>query len=198
MNAMQSILTFWFGRHSPSREALHSLWFGHDSNVDKTIMTEFQSWVSLAGQGKCRHWEVTSKGTLAEIILLDQFTRHIYRGHSAAYRNDPLALAICRHGLAQEQDLSLSALDRVFFYFPLEHSETLEDQEESLFRFAGLVAEAKEDEQSFFHAFYRYAKIHHDIIVEFGRFPHRNEALGRLSTNEEIQWLQKENRRFGQ
>ncbi|HIF9253484.1 TPA: DUF924 family protein [Photobacterium damselae] len=196
----QQVLDFWFG---PLTDELtttnrNALWFTGGEEVDRLITTQFHPLVQQAGAGQLSHWAQTPKGTLALIILLDQFSRNIYRGLSAAFRYDSLALAICRRGMSQNQDEELTPIERVFFYLPLEHSEALEDQEESVFRFDRLRNMVSAKNKPVFDGFYRYAVNHHEVIKLFGRYPHRNATMERLSTPEELAWLNQGGQRFGQ
>nr|WP_086940405.1 DUF924 family protein [Thaumasiovibrio occultus] len=196
----QEILDFWFGELDEEVTTLNrnKLWFQGSEKIDAEIRERFQPLMARASLGKLAHWCSEPKGTLALLILLDQFSRNIYRGLSAAFRHDIYALAICRKGLAANQDQALTPIERVFFYLPLEHSENLEDQEESLFRFDQLRTGVSWGNRQMFEGFYQYARQHHVIIERFGRFPHRNAALGRLSTSEELQWLKGGANRFNQ
>lgn len=196
----QFILDYWFGEldGEVTRENKHALWFLGGADVDNAIIMQFQRWVSLAGNGDLNHWSDTAHGRLALIILLDQFPRNIYRGLNAAFRYDLLALAICKRGLALNQDAELAAIEQAFFYLPLEHSEELEDQEESVFRFDLLRKQVHANNIALFDGFYDFANSHFQVISEFGRFPHRNSVKGRLSTEKELVWLHDGGLRFGQ
>ena len=196
----QFILDYWFGELNGevTRNNKHALWFLGGAEVDADIISQFQSWVSMAGNGELNHWSDTAPGRLALIILLDQFPRNIYRGLNAAFRYDLLALAICKRGLALNQDVELTSIERVFFYLPLEHSEDLEDQEESVFRFDLLRKNVQLENIAIFNSFYDFANSHLQVIKQFGRFPHRNAVKGRLSTKKELTWLHDGGLRFGQ
>lgn len=196
----QDVLDFWFGEIGEEVTVTdrNKLWFRGEEETDQIIAERFQLQVSQAGLGELSGWTEEPRGTLALIILLDQFTRNIYRGLSAAFRYDSLALALCKRGLAKNQDLALTPIERVFFYLPLEHSEAIEDQEEAVFRFDRLMQTVNSAHADTFEGFYQYAVSHHDVIKRFGRFPHRNAAFGRLSTQEELEWLHKGGHRFGQ
>ncbi|PSU32481.1 DUF924 family protein [Photobacterium lutimaris] len=196
----QDVLDFWFGEIGEEVTVTdrNTLWFRGGKETDQIIAERFLHQVSQAGLGELSAWTEEPRGTLALIILLDQFTRNIYRGLSAAFRYDSLALALCRRGLAKNQDLDLTPIERVFFYLPLEHSEAIEDQEEAVFRFDRLMQTVNPAHADTFEGFYQYAVSHHDVIKRFGRFPHRNAAFGRLSTQEELEWLHKGGQRFGQ
>ncbi len=196
----QFILDYWFGEldGEVTRDNKHALWFLGGADVDAEIVSQFQRWVSMAGNGELNHWSDTARGRLALIILLDQFPRNIYRGLNAAFRYDLLALAICKRGLALNQDVELTAIEQVFFYLPLEHSEDLEDQEESVFRFDVLRKHVHPENRAVFDSFYDFANSHLQVISEFGRFPHRNAVQCRLSTEKELTWLHDGGLRFGQ
>ncbi|MEH6529724.1 MAG: DUF924 family protein [Photobacterium frigidiphilum] len=200
VNEYQQVLDFWFGEldgEVPKNDK-NALWFKGDKETDTLITEQYRDLMSRAGRGELGKWAETPKGALALIILLDQFTRNIYRGLSAAFRYDSLALAICKRGLAKNQDEELTPIERVFFYLPLEHSETQEDQEECVFRFDRLRQTVLPENAVIFDGFYQYAISHHDVIKLFGRFPHRNAVHGRLSTPEEMHWLNGGGQRFGQ
>ncbi len=194
------ILDYWFGdAKAPAVDNdLLYLWFGADEDNDKYIQNRFQNYVSLAGEGKFSAWLDKPRGLLAHIILLDQFPRNIYRHLGAAFRYDEFALALCKKGLANGQDQRMPLIQRAFFYMPLQHSEQLEDQDESLFRFNQLCEAASDEELDVFDNFFDNAQKHHEIISRFHRFPHRNIALRRISTKEELQWLRESGMRFGQ
>jgi uncharacterized protein (DUF924 family) len=135
---------------------------------------------------------------MALVITLDQFPRHIHRGSGAAFDLDGKAQAVCNAGIERGHDRALSALERTFFYLPLEHAEDLESQERcvALMEAAGVGCDpalARILEESA-----HYARLHRDIIARFGRFPHRNEVLGRTPTDEETAWLAEGGARFGQ
>lgn len=196
----QFILDYWFGKLNGevTQENKHALWFLGGKEQDQAIATQFQTWVSRAGKGELNYWSESAKGRLALIILLDQFPRNIYRGLNAAFRYDPLVLALCKHGLALNQDLELAPIERAFFYLPLEHSEDIEDQQESVFRFDQLRKQVQLEHRPMFNSFYDYANSHFQIIGLFGRFPYRNAVQGRLSTEQELAWLRNTGTRFGQ
>ncbi|OAN18484.1 hypothetical protein A3K86_06245 [Photobacterium jeanii] len=196
----QAVLDYWFGEleGDVTRNNQNALWFQGGAEVDQYITDTFLPLVSRAGRGELAHWAKEPKGALALIILLDQFSRNIYRGLSAAFRNDALALAICKRGLASNQDQFLTPIERVFFYLPLEHSEMLDDQEECVFRFEQLRQQVADPHRAMFDGFYDYALKHFEVVKQFGRFPHRNAAHGRLSTTEELSWLNEGGQRFGQ
>jgi uncharacterized protein (DUF924 family) len=191
MELQQRILRFWFGERPaelPSAQRLR-FWFGGDAATDRAIAAQFAQAVARAAAGDYRHWATTSRGTLALLILLDQFPRNIFRGTPGAYASDGLALALAEAGLAAGQDRSLSPAERAFFYLPLEHSENLAVQQRSVQLFQALRDEAPVEFQPVCTSFLDYAMRHRAIIERFGRFPHRNATLGRTSTAEESAFL---------
>ncbi|MBF8302770.1 MAG: hypothetical protein HW396_1051, partial [Candidatus Dadabacteria bacterium] len=147
--------------------------------------------LELAVGGKLKSWENTPRGTLALIILLDQFSRNIYRGTAKAFSQDSLALYVCLRGIEKGFDKRLHPVERLFLYMPLEHSEDLEMQKKSVEYFSMLekLFPAPPSLASMVSEFKKYAGMHYVIIERFGRFPHRNEILGRKSTPEEIEFL---------
>ncbi len=142
-----------------------------------------------AGNGDYHSWQKTAEGTLALVILLDQFSRNIFRGTQVAYQNDAFARAVALKGIEKLYDRELKPIERVFFYMPFEHSEALQDQEKSVYLVQNLVEELPESLQKEFESYILYAIKHKEVIEKFGRFPHRNEILNRRSTEEEIAHL---------
>ncbi len=185
-------MDFWFDAVPPAGplppERLR-LWFGGDEAADRLIRERFDEDVARARRGEYDEWSRTATGALALILLLDQFTRNIFRDSAAAYASDDKALHLCRAGLAHRQEQSLSILQRAFFYLPLEHAEEMPAQEHSVTLFTDLLAEAPEGLKEPCRGFLDYAKRHREIIGRFGRFPHRNRTLGRSSTPAEEEFL---------
>ena len=154
-------------------------WFSKDDALDAAIRARFLAPYEAAVAGKLASWEATAEGALALIIVLDQFSRNMFRGSARTYAADPLARAVADRALARDFDRGVAADLRTFFYLPFMHSEALADQERcvALYRALG-------DAESL-----RYAENHADIIRRFGRFPHRNAALGRATTPDEQAFL---------
>ena len=165
----QDILEFWFGQ---DRKA----WFEKRTAFDEEIRSRFLVLYETALAGGLAAWRDAPRSCLALVILLDQFPRNMFRGTARAFAADPLALDAARAIVAQGWDKAMTPDERVFAYLPFEHSEALEDQERSLKLFEG-------------NANFEWARKHWEIIRRFGRFPHRNAALGRASTPEEIAFL---------
>ncbi|MDP3460768.1 MAG: DUF924 family protein, partial [Hyphomonas sp.] len=130
-----------------------------------------------------------AKGRLAAILVLDQFSRNIFRKSPRAFAQDRLALHLCKEGLLAREDLGLSEAERVFFYLPLEHAEDEGLQARSVDLFTSLHAEARPGFEDFTKSTLDYAHQHLEAIRQFGRFPHRNAVVGRVSTPEELDWL---------
>ena len=190
--AKNSILTYWFGEQADdavTAQAQASLWWKKSAQVDAEIRDRFESCVRQAGAGELDGWAQEPRGRLALILLCDQFTRQIYRDTPQAFSLDSRALDWAREGLALKADQALRPIERVFFYLPLEHSESIADQDEAVRLFEQLKANVPNDAQDTFHGFLDFAVRHRDIIARFGRFPHRNALLGRTSTPEEIEFL---------
>lgn len=180
----QSVLDFWF---APKGEAEHNrsraVWFKKDNTFDAAIRTRFGVLIERALDGAIAQWNATPDGAVAEIVVLDQFTRNAYRDTPRAFAGDARALAAARTLIATGADRALPGVRRQFAYLPFEHAEDLATQEESVRLFKQL---ARDDPQADIVA---YAERHHAIIARFGRFPHRNAILGRESTPEEQAFL---------
>ncbi|HET7883132.1 MAG TPA: DUF924 family protein [Acetobacteraceae bacterium] len=170
----EEVLEFWFaGDPATHREE----WFQRTDAFD-TACGRFTAALREARSGAFDHWTATPRGTLALIILLDQFSRNLHRNSPEAFAADPKARDIARAAIAGAADQSLGPVERMFVYLPFEHSENLADQDYSVQLFTPLGEDMV-----------RYAEEHRDVIRRFGRFPHRNAALGRVSTQEELDYL---------
>ncbi|WP_287872550.1 DUF924 family protein [Aeromonas sp.] len=194
MQPWQPLLDLWFGDEAD--DAIRAkqqapLWWGKSSETDALLASRFGELAQAAAKGSLAHWADAPSGRLALILLLDQLPRNIHRGTPAAFAQDPLARDLCLKGLSIGADQSLSPLARVFFYLPLEHAESREQQARSVALFETLAAEqAGTPAQATFAGFADFARRHQVIIERFGRFPHRNDILGRTSTPEEVAFLQ--------
>ncbi len=154
-------------------------WFKKDSAFDETLRTRFEAAHHAAARGEYAAWEPTAEGALALLLLLDQIPRNIYRGSAHAFATDPLAQALADRAVNSGHDRATAMPLRIFFYLPFEHAENLSAQARCV-----ALMEATGDAE-----FVRYAILHRDIIARFGRFPHRNAALGRTTTPEEQAFL---------
>ncbi|MEM7208738.1 MAG: DUF924 family protein [Pseudomonadota bacterium] len=197
---IKSIYEFWFGDilDNPEAENRSALWFMGGEEVDSEIMEKFGHLVDQAQRNELDHWGETPQGSTALIILLDQFPLNIFRGQAAAFASEQHSVEIALQGIETGQDAQLSYHERVFFYLPLEHSESQEHQELSIKYFAQLRDEAPAHLREDADGVLQYAVDHKKIIDEFGRYPHRNRALGRESTQEEKAYLKGGGATFGQ
>ncbi len=173
-DAAEVILKFWFEETKPYQ------WFRRDDAFDAAIRNRFAELHTLAIDGKLDHWADAPRTALARIILLDQFSRNIFRDDPRAFAHDHLALKAASDAVARDHDNSFDAKERAFFYMPFMHCEELASQE----RCVELIKERLPGSTNEPHAI-----EHRNIIRKFGRFPHRNEVLGRKSTPEEIEFL---------
>lgn len=199
--AIGQILEFWFSAReldAPQIDSRMERWFGSDPALDQQIRDEFGPLVEEALAGRHEDWAATAEGRLALILLLDQFPRSLYRGTAEAFATDLEALRLSVSGLQLGADAVLDPVERIFFYMPMQHAESAEIQAESVAAFRRLCDEAPDDMQPLFAGVHAYAMQHRDIIAHFGRFPHRNAALGRETTPEEQAWLDAGGTRFGQ
>jgi uncharacterized protein (DUF924 family) len=190
----QDVLQCWFGDADDEATVIDrqsGLWWGKDEGVDADLRRRFGPLLQDLEAGRLDAWEVTPPGRLAAIILADQIPRNIHRGTPAAFRTDPIALSLALEGLDSGDNRRLSPLQRVFFYLPLEHAESLECQDLSVALYQDLLDEAEEGLRRHFQSYLDFARRHRDIIRRFGRFPHRNYILGRDSTAEEAAFLKK-------
>jgi uncharacterized protein (DUF924 family) len=177
------VLRFWFGEPG-SAESLgsRSLWFTKSAATDALIAAQFGATVEDALLGRHDDWAATPRGALALVIVLDQFTRNVFRDTPRAFAGDARALAVATRLVDTARDLALAPMERWFVYMPFEHSERLVDQHESVRLFERLAADGLE-------APLDWARKHFDVVARFGRFPHRNAILGRDSTPEELEFL---------
>ena len=197
MERVAAILDYWFEGITEEtclweHEAIKGRWFANDTAVDEEIKKKFSSDLTKARKGKYSTWMDTSVGSLALILLLDQFSRNIYRNSAKAFDTDLQALEYCFLAIKFGFDEELSLIQRQFLYLPMMHSENLRIQEKSLDYFKGL-ADASETLEPHNTEYYQwvfdFAQRHHDIIARFERFPHRNEVLKRRSTSTELEFL---------
>lgn len=199
LEKVNEILHFWFGTDKQNYLANAAMWWKGTPELDIEISERFAKVHHLAATGQLQAWLNQPQSCLAFIILLDQFSRHIYRDTPLAFAQDKLARAAFIRGKEHKLDKELHIVQRQFFYMPLEHSEDLSDQKLCLALMKQLTHEARECEPQYLQAMeqaYDYAQRHYDIIQLFGRFPHRNEILERESTQEELVFLNLPNSSF--
>ncbi|HEY5861735.1 MAG TPA: DUF924 family protein [Casimicrobiaceae bacterium] len=180
----QAVLAFWFGAPgSPTRGKARAEWFRKDEKFDDEIRRQFGEAVAIALAGGLGEWCATAGGSLARILLLDQFTRNIFRGTPRAFAGDERALATAEEAVARGFDRELPVRERWFMYMPFEHSESKQAQHRSLELFGTLAREMGDDDALV------WARKHAEVVFRFGRYPHRNAILGRVSTPEEEAYL---------
>ena len=197
-----SILDFWFAGSRESEDEFSSrmeVWFMNSDSFDLEIQQKFEPAIEVAASGSVSDLEEDARGILALIIALDQFPRNIYRGTPKAFAYDQEALRLTMKAIDSGLADSLLYVEKLFVYMPLQHSEDLEIQEFSVKTFASLKDSAHSEVQmkSAVDSL-EYSELHRDIIWDFGRFPHRNEILGRESTQAEIDFLASGAETFGQ
>ena len=181
----ESVLEFWFGAPSSADYGkARKSWFAKDDAFDRSIRDRFGALIEQALRGEHEGWADDAHSALAQIVLLDQFTRNAFRGTARAFAGDARALAAASRMVGARQDEALPPFMRAFAYMPFEHAEGLAMQDESVRLFTRLVAGTGDPEELL-----DYAQRHRAIIERFGRFPHRNDILGRQSTAEEIEFL---------
>ena len=186
------VLAFWFGEGSDDARILDekgALWFKAGASVDAEVRARFGALHAAAVAGELDHWLAMPRGRLALIVLVDQFSRNLFRDDARAFAHDALARGWCEDGLALGVERNLRAAERVFLYLPLEHSESIADQQHSVALFAHLRDGVAPALRKQFENFLGYAMRHRDVILRFGRFPHRNRVLGRVSTPAEVEFL---------
>jgi uncharacterized protein (DUF924 family) len=195
MERVVEILRFWFGDPAdPNGEygQQRKVWFKKDPAFDDAIRQRFLEDVDRAMAGELDVWRQQPRSCLALVLLLDQFPRNLFRGDTHCFEGDRAALDIAYYALDRGYDQQVLPVERMFFYLPLEHSENLTDQERSVELTRSLHAADPEK----FESTLDYALRHRDVIQRFGRFPHRNEVLGRDTTPEEAEFLQQPGSRF--
>jgi len=205
MDEARKVRDFWFGKTPLAAEQLPrrmELWFGAkpelQRHVDETLRSRFGELVERALAGDLAQWADGPRRRLSLILLLDQFPRNIFRGTPRAFAGDEHALTLALTGMQSVADAALNPVERIFFYMPLQHAESLEVQDESVAAYRRLAEEAPDAVRAVFKGCVDYAERHRVVIQRFGRFPHRNKILGRESTPEEIAWLASGGETFSQ
>jgi uncharacterized protein (DUF924 family) len=198
---IDQILSFWFKEQelsAPQIDRRMDTWFSEDSVFDHEIEKEFLGDIERATKGELNHWADEPRGRLALILLIDQFRRNIYRNTAKAFSSDKLALKLCVEGAMNKKDKGLTPIQKVFFYMPLQHAESAKVQAKSVELFTRLAESVSPTYRETFLTIAQFAELHRDIIEQFGRFPHRNELLGRENTPEEDEYLAGDGPDFGQ
>jgi len=178
------VLNFWFGREDePGYGEFRDAWFRKDDEFDREVRDRFESLYEEAATGGLDDWREESRSCLALVISLDQFPRNMFRGDPRTHATDGKAVETAKYAVDRTLDREFPAFQRQFFYMPFMHSEDLEDQRRSVELFELLAAEPDAADMT------SYAVGHMKIVELFGRFPHRNEILGRPTTSEEAEFL---------
>lgn len=181
----RAVLDFWFGPvGSAERGSQRKQWFTKNADFDAQIGERFGATVEQALRGELDAWDDDARSALAHILLLDQFTRNVFRGSARAFAGDTQALATATALVGLRRDETLPPYMRAFVYMPFEHAEGMAMQDEAVRLFTRLAAEAPE-----LSGMLDFAERHRAVIERYGRFPHRNEVLGRHSTAEELEYL---------
>ncbi len=195
------ILLFWFGENisydeeAAIGERANQVWFAQTEEVDQEIRKRFGPDLEAVTEDMLEEVEDISE-ELAMIILVDQFSRNMFREESRAFARDHLGLKLAKQMVDKNEDMKLKPFERVFVYLALEHSENQEDQKVSVAKFKKLCDEVPKKVRGTYQSFLDYAMKHKVIIDRFGRYPHRNEALGRKSTTEELEFLKQPGSHF--
>jgi uncharacterized protein (DUF924 family) len=192
MTDWQDIYDYWFG--APGAEGhgeVREFWFGGGPSVDREIQERFGVHYERAIAGEFESWKSEARSAVSLIILLDQFPRNIFRGSSRSFAADPLALRCARQLVDSPLHRELITVEKVFAYLPFEHSEDIEDQKKCVSLYEAMEAHDSKAE------WIDFAVQHLEIIEQFGRFPHRNDILGRDHTPAEETWLATSDQRFG-
>ena len=194
------VLDAWFGDERDGRRDLprRKRWFRGGRALDAALRERFGATIEAAGRGELDRWRESPDGTLALIVLLDQFPRHVHRGTAAAFAHDARALDLAAEGIARGHLARLPLVQAVFHVMPYAHDESLASQRRALELFGELSRRAPPELDDFARATLQSAEEHAAIIERFGRYPHRNAALGRPSSADERRWLAGRERRFGQ
>jgi len=196
MSDAASVLSYWFGDASDPIDGVAALerrsgkWFYGGPDVDRAIGERFGTLLESARRGELDGWAETARERLALIVLLDQFSRNVFRGTPLAFAQDPAAQRLAVSGLEASMDQDLALHERMFFGMPLNHAEDVVSQERGLAYAERVTAEAPVAVRPFYERGLAFARQQHDVVARFGRFPTRNATLGRSSTPEEVTYLE--------
>lgn len=182
----------WFGQLNEAGQATPEKsrrWWQKDPAFDAYLRRNYASWVERALRGDLQSWRADNASALALTLLLDQFTRNIYRDTPRMFAGDAAALALSQSAVERGEDTHYPSAQRAFIYLPLMHSESAPDQELCVQCFERFAREAEPTARALIESNLRFARAHRDIILRFGRFPHRNAIVGRASTVEELEFL---------
>ena len=198
---ISKIVAFWLGSSLENPEAAFSRkdwWYKGGGPVDEDIRARFGNLVPQACARQLMAWQTTPDGALALILLLDQFTRNLYRNTPQAYGGDACALEVLTQAIDKKLDTALPPVSRIWFYHPFHHAEDVEDQDRGLVLLNEIRQEASAEWQPYVEQSIKGWTRHRNIVARFGRFPHRNAVLSRNSTDEELIFLETNSEAFGQ
>jgi uncharacterized protein (DUF924 family) len=197
----EEVIRFWFADASDdpgAANARNAVWYGASPEFDEAVRERFESTIAAAARGELAAWKETPRSSVALVIVLDQFPRNVYRNRARAFEYDGRALDVTRHALGAGHLNALSIPGRVFLLMPYQHVEDEAAQREGLALFERLAAEAPSEWHAFTASTLDFARRHLELIERYGRFPHRNAALGRQSTPAEREYLETKPETFGQ
>lgn len=186
------VIAYWLGdveTDPAAAQARNRFWYRPTIQIDRAIKDRFEDAHASIRQGRLLHWGENAEGALAMVIVLDQFSRNLFRGQPEAFVQDDLARAVAVRALDRKFDEQLSIPGRVFLCHPFTHSESPIDQDRAVDSYAQMVDGVPDEWKPFVRSFANHAKGHRDLIQRFGRFPHRNAALRRQPTTEEESYL---------
>jgi uncharacterized protein (DUF924 family) len=193
MSDQDRVLSFWIEPKPVTEDELTQrgkLWFMGGKEIDEQIDREFRGLVEAATHGELDGWTATPRGRLALVILLDQFTRNIYRGSPRAFASDAKAVEIAAAGYDANEFDAFDAIDHMFLSLPFSHSENLEHQKRAVRHGVHYANSARPEWKKMIRNGVDFSRKHLDVVARFGRFPHRNAVLGRESTPEEREYLE--------
>ncbi len=198
---ISEIVSYWLGSSLDNTEAAsgrRDWWYKGGAPVDDQIRTRFGNLVPQACARELMAWQSTPDGALALILLLDQFTRNLYRNTPQAYAGDACAFEVVTRAIEQKLDTPLPPVSRIWLYHPFHHAEDVEDQDRGLVLLNEIRQEAPAEWQPYVEQSIKGWTRHRNIVARFGRFPHRNAVLSRNSTDEELNFLKTNSEAFGQ
>jgi uncharacterized protein (DUF924 family) len=188
----EQVLSFWFEPRATSKEGADLLgkrWFNGGEALDRELLGRFGEAIAAARRGELDAWESSPRGTLALVLLLDQFPRNVFRGSSESFASDAQALALTRRAIEGGVLDAFEVPELLFLALPFSHAEDLEAQKTAVAMVERFVFRAAPFWEGFMVAGVDFARKHLDVVARFGRFPHRNETLGRASTPAELEYL---------
>jgi uncharacterized protein (DUF924 family) len=188
----EAVLSFWFEPSATTSEGAESLakrWFGGGEALDRELDTRFREAILAARAGELDTWAESPRGSLALLLLLDQFPRNVFRGRAEAFASDEVALALSRRLIDAGEFDRFEVQERTFVALPFSHAEDLEAQKTAVAMAERVAVAAGPVWSGFMRGGVDFARKHLDVIARFGRFPHRNEVLGRASTDAEREYL---------